>query len=158
MAGRAARQFRVRRATAADQKQITALIRAVRINPWALDWRHFLVAVAEQETMIGCGQVRPHRDGSRELASIAVTPAWRGRGVARALIEQLLADAGPPLWLTCVSSMVPLYQKFGFRQVTTPSAMPPYFWRLYHLARLFLWPTHSNKYLAFMVWEQSADC
>jgi amino-acid N-acetyltransferase len=132
-----------------------ALIRAVRINPWALDWRRFLVAVDEQNALIGCGQIKPHRDGSQEMASIAVTPAWRGRGVARALIEQLMATAGRPLWLTCVSSMVPLYLKFGFRQVDDPAEMPPYFRRLYHLTRRFLWLSRSGTYLAVMVNEES---
>jgi N-acetylglutamate synthase-like GNAT family acetyltransferase len=141
-----------RRATAADQKQIARLIWAVRINPWGLDWRRFLVAVDEEGNLIGCGQVKPHRDGSRELASIAVIPAWRGRGVARALVEQFLNHAGPPLWLTCASPLIPLYRKFGFEEITDPRHMPVYFRRIHRLATLFHRLTRSNVYLAVMRW------
>ncbi len=57
-----------------------------------LDWRRFLVAVTPQGEMVGCGQIKPQGD-LRMLASIAVLPAWRGRGVARRIIERLLAES-----------------------------------------------------------------
>jgi GNAT superfamily N-acetyltransferase len=155
--GSARTRYSLRPATAADQRPVTSLIRAVRINPWKLDWRRFLVAVDEQGTLIGCGQVKPHRDGSRELASIAVTRKWRGRGVARALIEQLMASAGPPLWLTCASRLMPLYLKFHFREVTDASDMPPYFRRLHRLTKPLLWLARSQEHLAVMVWSEEEE-
>jgi GNAT superfamily N-acetyltransferase len=118
-----------------------------------LDWRRFLVAQDEQGNLVGCGQVKTHRDGSRELASIAVVKAWRKQGVARAIIERLMADNPPPLWLTCHSPLIPLYEKFGFREVTAVHNMPPYFGRVKRLSGLFLYLAKTEGYLAVMVWE-----
>ena len=61
----------IRPANADDQFAITAIARAAWLNPFDLDWRRFLLAQWGQD-IIGIGQVRPHKDGSRELASIAV--------------------------------------------------------------------------------------
>lgn len=112
-----------------DAAAIRALILAVRINPTGLVWRRFLLAVDEEDRLIGCGQVKPHRDGTYELASIAVQPQYRGRGVARAIIERLLATNPPPLYLTCRESLRPFYEKFGF-VVLQEEELPPYFRRL----------------------------
>ncbi len=125
----------LRPATKDDFPAIRALIYAARINPLGLDWRRFVLAVDEGGAPIGCGQVKTHRDGSRELASIAVQPAWRGQGVARAIIQHLLAAHPPPLYLTCRPSLGPFYEKFGFRVIAEPE-MPPYFRRIKRLARL----------------------
>jgi N-acetylglutamate synthase-like GNAT family acetyltransferase len=124
--------FELRRATASDSKAIRHLIREVHINPMSLDWRRFMVAVSPDGTLLGCGQVKPHRGGIVELASIAVV-AWRRRmGIARAIIEQLIADAPRPLYLTCRSSLQSFYQKWGFVSIQ-PADMPPYFRRLWRL-------------------------
>ena len=76
----------IRPAAADDQYAITAIVRAARLNPRDLDWQRFLLARWGQD-IIGVGQVRPHRDGSRELASIAVVPEWQGNGVGRMLVQ-----------------------------------------------------------------------
>jgi len=143
--------FTVRPATRADEVYITALIRAVKINPLGLDWRRFVVAIDTGGALIGCGQVKPHRDGSRELASIAVTKEWRGRGMARAMINQLIADNPGPLWLTCASRLTPLYARFGFREVTAAESMPPYFHHASRLFNLYLRLLRKKGYLAVMV-------
>lgn len=145
--------FTLRPATAADQPVIKDLVRAARINPQGLVWPRFVMAVDEQGQPIGCAQVKPHRDGSRELASIVVVEHWRGRGVARALIEHLMAQHGRPLWLTCASSLIPLYQKFGFRELNDDADLSPYFRRLRRLARLILFFARSDDYMAVMRWS-----
>lgn len=127
----------LRPATRADDAAIKALIRSVRINPLDLDWRRFLLAVTPDGEMVGCGQVKPHSDGTLELASIAVRPAWRGRGIARRIIERLLAESPRPLYLTCASQLGLLYEKFGFRALSE-SEMTPYFRRLSRLATAFM--------------------
>lgn len=114
---------------------IRALIYKVGINPTSLDWRRFVIAVDEQDQMTGCGQVKPHRDGSHELASIAVTPAWRGKGIARAIIERLLSDCPIELFLTCRAELGPFYERFGFHKIELDE-MPPYFRRIYRLSRV----------------------
>jgi N-acetylglutamate synthase-like GNAT family acetyltransferase len=109
-----------------------------------LDWQRFVVALAENGVVIGCGQLKPHRDGSWELASIMVAPAWRGQGVARAIIEHLLSNSPRLLWLTCVSPLVPFYARFGFREVTAPADMPPYFRWISRLFRLVAYLSPAN--------------
>src|ERR1043165_2408750 len=79
----------VRPATVADQPAIRRIVRQARINPTGLAWPRFVVAEAEGQVG-GTGQVKPHRDGSRELASIATVPEMQRRGVARQIIEALL--------------------------------------------------------------------
>ena len=149
--------FTIRSADRADEKCIKALIRFVQINPLGVDWRRFIIAVDTDGGIVGCGQVKPHRDGSCELASIAVTKEWRGQGVARAMIEQLIADHPGPLWLTCASRLTPLYARFGFRQVTAAEHMPPYFRRASRLFNLYLRLLRKKSYLAVMVRPEIRD-
>jgi amino-acid N-acetyltransferase len=128
--------FRLRPATAHDAVSIRALVRRGKINPASLDWRRFVVAVTPEEEVIGCGQIKPHRDGSLELASIVVDPVWRQRGVARAVILQLLADHPGELFLMCRSRLGPFYEKFGFHPIQA-AEMPPYFRRISRLFNIF---------------------
>jgi N-acetylglutamate synthase-like GNAT family acetyltransferase len=145
--------FTIRPAVQDDRSDIKSLILSVRINPTRLDWRRFMVAFDAEGTLIGCGQVKPHLDGSRELSSLAVVDHWRGRGVARSLIERLMAESDPPLWLTCRSSLMPLYERFGFREVAMEEEQPRYFRRMRGLAEVFAMLSKTNEYLAVMVWE-----
>ena len=96
----------------------------------SLDWKRFVVAVNERDEMIGCGQLKPHGKEILELASIAVYPEHREKGVARAIIEFLLKDGPRPLYLMCESSNGPLYEKFGFRVMSSTDDMPRYFQRI----------------------------
>lgn len=129
--------FRLRPATARDFRAIRDLIRQVRINPWGLEWRRFIIAVDERDQVIGCGQLKPHGDSTIELASIAVAPPHRHQGVARALIDRLLAEAPRPVYLTARSRLVPLYAKWGFREIEI-AEMPPYYRRMARLMRLLI--------------------
>jgi amino-acid N-acetyltransferase len=125
----------IRPATAADAATIRSLVYAARINPTGLEWQRFVVAISPDGEVIGCGQVKPHRDGSRELASIVVAPEWRGNGTARLIIEHLIANNPGSLYLTCRAVLGPFYEKFGFRAVGE-AEMTPYFRKLSRLARL----------------------
>ncbi|MGH2581297.1 MAG: GNAT family N-acetyltransferase [Anaerolineales bacterium] len=122
-------QFEIRKATQEDSGNIRKMILSTGINPTGLNWERFLVAVSKDGTFIGCGQVKPHVDGTMELASIAVRRDWRGRGVARALIEALIASHSGELYLMCTSNLGPLYEKFGFREIPE-GEMPTYFRRV----------------------------
>ena len=122
-------EFVLRPARAQEFSAISRLIKQVRINPTGLDWRRFVVAVDGDGTLLGCGQLKPHRGGIVELASIAVVPAQRQRGIARLIIENLLVLAPRPLYLTCRSRLGPFYMKWGFRSLEF-SEMPAYYRRL----------------------------
>jgi N-acetylglutamate synthase-like GNAT family acetyltransferase len=127
--------FTLRPARPGDDSAIHVLIHAVGINPTGLDWRRFIVAVLPDGRIIACGQVKPHRDGSHELASIAVVLEWRGRGAARTIIERLIAEHPGQLHLTCRASLGSFYERFGF-VVADETHLPAYFRRLGFLARL----------------------
>lgn len=125
----------LRRAERRDAMAIRWLIYRTGINPIALDWRRFWVVSDQRGRIAACGQVKIHRDGSRELASIAVAPDHRRRGLARAVIERLLDFQQGPLYLTCRPHLRGLYEKFGFAVVSEPTEMPAYFAAVWNLAR-----------------------
>jgi len=141
-------EYSLRPATEADFPSIKALIKRVRINPTKLDWRRFTVAVSGED-MIGCAQLKPVPGDLTELASLAIRPAYRHQGIARALIEHLLAEAPRPVYLTCRSGLGRMYEKFGFRALEVDE-MPVYYRRLQTLAGLFLELTRRNETLLVM--------
>ncbi len=128
--------FTLRQAKRTDAAVIRAMVNREHLNPFNLNWEHFIVAESDQGQVVGCGQVKTHFDGSRELASIVVAPDWRRGGVATAMIEHLLEAHPGELYLTCGSALGEYYQRFGFR-VLAEADMPPYFRRL---SRLVNWP------------------
>lgn len=120
-----------------DARVIRDLIHEAQINPFGLDWRHFIVAVDPKAGIIGTGQIKTHYDGTRELASIAVRPAYQNRGIAKQIIQQLLEENPPPLYLTCRSSLGAFYQKFGFLPLETRQ-LGGYFARIHRLGAFFM--------------------
>ncbi|MDL1911537.1 GNAT family N-acetyltransferase [Chloroflexi bacterium CFX6] len=141
--------FTLRPARESESSQIRELIRSVGINPLGLDWKRFVVAVNDRDEMIGCGQLKPHGKDILELASLAVYPEHRGTGVARVIIEHLLANSPRPLYLTCRSSLGVLYEKFGFISVPYEE-MPRYFQRISRLANVFFKFSAVNEHLLVM--------
>jgi N-acetylglutamate synthase-like GNAT family acetyltransferase len=127
----------IRPAVESDTSSIRNLIHHVGINPLDLGWRHFVVAENADGLFIGCAQLKPHRDGSLELASLAVEDEYRRQGVARELIEHLLANSPRPLYLMCRPRLVPFYEKFGFRVCGTDT-LPTYFRRIRKLTQVLV--------------------
>lgn len=109
--------FSVHAAVEGDLPKIRDLLMRVSSCPSSLDWRRFIVAENTNGVCIGCGQIRSHFDGTPELASLAVDTPYRRQGVARAIIERLLANWPRPLYTTCRTGLGPLYEKFGFRTI-----------------------------------------
>ena len=131
---------------------IRRMVRSEHLNPFDLNWRNFLLAVTDTEEIAGCVQIRPHRDGTRELASLVVVKSARGQGLARRLIEAVRAGQSPPLYLMCESTLEPLYRKFGFRPLL-PKEMPAHYRRLYQLVQLIKKLTPKSGSLSVMMWE-----
>jgi N-acetylglutamate synthase-like GNAT family acetyltransferase len=120
--------LKLRDATVEDQPTIRQIVRAANINPTGLDWPRFILA-EDGGAIVGVGQVKPHRDGTRELASIAVLPTRQGQGIGSAIIEELLRREKGTLHLTCRSRLQGYYERFGFRRLE-PRDYPPYFARM----------------------------
>jgi len=118
----------LRDATIEDQPTIRQIVRAANINPTGLDWPRFIVA-EDGGPIVGVGQVKPHRDGTRELASIAVLPARQGQGIGTAIIQDLVRREKATLHLTCRSRLQGYYERFGFRRLESRD-YPPYFARM----------------------------
>ena len=139
----------LRPARESEAAQIRDLIRSSGINPMGLDWKRFILAVNDEDEMIGCGQLKPHGKEILEMASIAVVPEYQKRGVASTIIEHLLKDSPRPLYLTCVSTMGPFYERFGF--VSLPyDEMPRYYQRLSKLAMAMMSLASRNEQLLVM--------
>ena len=143
----------MRPAQEADQSAIKKLIREAGINPFGLHWSRFIVAVDDNQQITGCGQVKSHRDGSLELASLAVHQERRNQGIAGAIIRELQEKHGRPLWLTCMDRLVPFYEPFGFVVIDELSQMPRYFRTASRFFNLFWIFSRGNGRLAVMVWR-----
>ena len=141
--------FTLRPAYETEAGAIHDLIHLVGINPMGLDWKRFIVAVDAQDQILATGQIKPHGRDIHELASIAVAPEYRGQGLARLMIEHLLKDSPRPLYLTCISSLEPLYQKFGFFSISYDE-MPRYFQRISKLAGLVFMLASQDERLLVM--------
>jgi len=146
----------IRQATEADFATIKMFIRKARINPTGLHWRRFTVAIASFarsgnviSEVIGCIQLKPVPGDLVELASLVVRNDFRGQGIARKLIEHILADSPRPLFLTCRSGLKNFYEKFGFVTMSAKEA-PRYYRRLQRLVRVFTKMTHRNETLLVM--------
>ena len=142
--------FRIQPATAAHASQIRDLVLGSGLNPTGLDGDHFLVALTPDGEFIGCGQIKPHADGTNELASLAVEKEWRGRGVARSIIESLLrSHPSGDLYLMCQSNLGPLYEKFGF-QALPEAEMLTYFRRVSKLVSVAIILSRAGERLLVM--------
>ena len=118
----------LRPATQADQSTITAMVRMAKLNPVNLRWANFWVAEADGH-IVGVGQLRPHADGSRELASLVVQLANRHQDIGGRLVRQLLTLCPGPIYLFCEDALEGYYARFGFHGVGREVLPPP--WRGY---------------------------
>ncbi|MBE9478889.1 MAG: GNAT family N-acetyltransferase [Chloroflexi bacterium] len=145
--------IQIRPARRDDAHKIASMVKDARLNPLGIRWERFRVAMDSREEVIGCAQVKDHRDGSMELASLVVRAKWRGHGVGRALVKALQIEHGPPLWLTSRSSLVPYYQRFGFRELEAGVHKPAYFRWVSRLVNTVGTIASKDEYLAVMLWD-----
>ncbi|MGE5320820.1 MAG: GNAT family N-acetyltransferase [Hyphomicrobiaceae bacterium] len=81
----AARLSAVRRAVFIDEQGVPEEMEWDEHDPVSTHW----LAVAEDGSPIGCARLLP--DG--HIGRMAVLPAWRGRGVGRALLAEVMQTA-----------------------------------------------------------------
>jgi N-acetylglutamate synthase-like GNAT family acetyltransferase len=146
--------FDLRPARQTERDIIRRMVRRARLNPLGLVWERFTVAVDAADNVIGCVQLKAHKDGAGELASLVVMRSWRGKGIAAKLIGAVKEQSDGVLWLMCERGLVSFYERFGFRQVEEPSEMNPYFRRIWRLARFVGVITRRKSLLAIMRWRR----
>lgn len=142
----------LRKAGPQDAGTIRRLVRQAGINPTGLDWRRFMVGISPTGEVIGCAQLKPHPDGSIELASLVTHPDWRGQGIARRLVEYFQASGVSPLYLMCRSGLGPFYARFGFTQVDH-AALSAYFRRIQRIVGALARLRAGGETLLVMRWE-----
>lgn len=106
----------IRSATAGDRAAILALMRPRDYNRVNLQPECFLVA-EEAGVIIGIGQIKRHRDGTPELASLVVAAERRGEGIGQTLVRALVARHQGPLYLFCLATLAGFYATLGFHPV-----------------------------------------
>lgn len=147
--------FIIRPASQADQHAIRAIVRAAHLNPISLHWRRFLVAVVGEQ-IVGTIQLRPHWDGTRELASLVVVPAHQHQRIGAQLVEAVQRSTTPPVYLRCGSALADYYPHFGFAIVeaqAVPRALLPSFW----FANTLLQILKREERMLVMVWERQGE-
>jgi len=127
-------QIRVRRARAEDQPAISALVRRARLNPANLRWDGFVIAEHDRR-VVGVAQLRRHVDGATELSSLVVEPDVRRQGVARRMVDALLADERGPVYTLIDRRFVQHFTRWGFAPVD-PSQLPRSMSRGYRIGRV----------------------
>jgi len=81
--------------------------------------QEFLVAVSADGEVVGCGALHVMWDDLAEVRTLAVSPAWRGRGVGHALLDALV-DRARSLGLRrlfCLTFEVEFFARHGFRAI-----------------------------------------
>ena len=123
----------VRRLTAAQQAELRARYEGGQepgTPPSSADVAVVLVARDAGGEAVGCGALRPLRDGVAEIKRMYVVPAARGRGLSKLVLAGLEAAARDRGWTTLRLETGPrqpeaiaLYEGAGYRPI---AAFGPY--------------------------------
>lgn len=88
--------------------------------------RGFRIAEAPDGSLIGCGALHVMWDDLAEVRTLAVAPEWLGKGVGKALLDQLEADARElgVRRLFCLTFEVEFFRRQGFEQISEAGIDP----------------------------------
>jgi N-acetylglutamate synthase-like GNAT family acetyltransferase len=114
---------KLRRATEEDAAWINAAYADVHFLP--SDLSRDLVVVAELDgEHAGLGRLVPAGEAC-ELGGMLVFDAFRGRGIARAIIDELLRQAGErEVYCIPFADLEPIYAKAGFTRRERDESLP----------------------------------
>lgn len=103
----------LRQAISADIWSIRFLVLRAKLDPTQIRWEQFWVIECSDD-IVACGQLRDY-SGVKELGSLVVLPAWRGRGLGSILTQHLITSCTQPLYLECLGDrLASFYSHFGF--------------------------------------------
>lgn len=116
----------VRRARTGDVEQIRRIVDLYATDRILLakdivtlyeDVTDFAVAVDSKGTVVGCGAVHVMWEDIAEVRTLAVVPQFRGRGIGRALLSQLLETAAAlgVARVFCLTFEVAFFARQGFQ-------------------------------------------
>lgn len=118
--------MRLRRATRDDADWINAAYASVHFQPSDVD-RELLIVAEEEGERMGIGRLVPAGERAYELGGMLVFERYRGRGVARAIIDELLRHAGgAEVYCIPFAELEPIYAKAGFAVIEEDDALPEY--------------------------------
>eukprot|EP00808_Paulinella_micropora_P008905 g56663.t1 len=117
-------RFALRRAVIEDRWTIRKLVLSAMLDPTQIKWNQFWLVELPDVGVVACGQLREF-DGAQELSSLVVSKPYRGRGLGKAIAEQLIRTASQPLYLECLGKQLEeFYAQLGFVPVTL-AELPP---------------------------------
>ena len=121
--------FRVREATEADLPAVRRLLTETELAGGEFEAQfgpQFAVAVTADGRVIGVAGVEVHGEDGL-LRSVAVDPAWRGRGIGEAVVRDRLTWARGrglrSVWLL-TNTAVDYFPRFGFTRIDRAAAPP----------------------------------
>jgi len=88
--------------------------------------QEFRVAVDATNRVIGCGALHVLWEDLAEIRTLAVDPAWQGRGVGHQLLEELLTQAERlgVSRLFCLTFEVEFFARHGFHEIEGTPVQP----------------------------------
>jgi N-acetylglutamate synthase-like GNAT family acetyltransferase len=118
--------MKLRRATLEDAPWINAAYDAIGFQRSDLARELLIVAEVEGERA-GIGRLVPAGEEACELGGMLVFDAFRGRGIARAIIDELLRHAaGRTVYCIPFADLEPVYAKAGFTVIDEDAPAPEY--------------------------------
>jgi len=94
-------------------KQITAYVKEYVLDDEELLANQFIVAIHNNK-LAGFVRLRHHTDGD-ELCTLGVIEQYRGKGIGKALVEEVKKKSSGALYLVCI---IPIFfDKLGFNVI-----------------------------------------
>ena len=133
-----AQQYSLRSALPRDVREIrdlvapyaeTRILLAKELVGYYESIQEFVVAVDAEGALVGCGALHVMWSDLAEVRTLAVHPAWRGRGVGGRLLDELLGHARAMLLrrVFCLTFEVDFFGRHGFRPIAgTPVTLEVY--------------------------------
>jgi GNAT superfamily N-acetyltransferase len=116
----------LRPATTADETWINERYASVHFQPSNLE-RDLMIVAEIEGVPAGIGRLVPAGDDACELGGMLVFEDYRGRGIARALIDALLQQTdGRAVYCIPFAELEPIYAGAGFVKITPDATLPAY--------------------------------